>query len=58
MLIKNEDYTYTVKCDNCGKEIKNCPSIQMAMECQYDDGWLVDLKDKKNICPKCLKRNK
>ena len=38
MLIKNEDYTYTVKCDNCGKEIKNCPSIQMAMECQYDDG--------------------
>lgn len=58
MIFKNEDDTYTVKCDTCGKEIKYCPSIQLAMECLFDDGWILDIKDKKTICPKCLKKGK
>lgn len=38
MIIKNNDGTYNVKCNECNREIKFCPSIQLAMECQYDEG--------------------
>ena len=58
MLIKNNEGNYVLSCDKCNKESREFKSISEAMKFQFDNGWLIDTKDKKNICNKCLNRGK